>query len=162
MSSFRCLAIAMLLLAHSATAQLRVGLSGGLVFSEADQSRLYNTRASSTTTFIWGGLFDCSVTRGLSIVFEPSYVEKGTFARPIEIQGYIPKVSFEQTYLELPVLLKYSFGGTIKPHIVIGPTAGVNLSSTVRAEVSGPRLSRLEVESDVAALVRDFEYSLEF
>jgi hypothetical protein len=162
MSSFRFLAIAMLLFAHTAAAQLHVGLSGGLVFSEADQSRLYNTRASSTTTFFWGGLLDYSVTRGFSIVFEPSYVEKGTFARPIAIQGYVPKVSFDQTYLELPVLLKYSFGGTIRPHIVLGSTVGVNLSSKVRAEVSGPGLGRLEVESDVAGLVRDFEYSLEF
>ena len=162
MSSFRFLAIAMLLLAHTATSQLRVGLSGGLVFSEADQSRFYNTRASSTTTFFWGGLLDCSVTRGLSVVIEPSYVEKGTFARPVEIQGIVPKISFEQTCLELPVLLKYSFGGTVSPHIVLGSTVGFNLSSKLRAEVSTSALSRLEFEADAARLVRDVEYSLEF
>ena len=162
MSSFRFLAVAILLIAHTAAAQLRVGFSGGLVFSEADQSRLYNTRASSTTTFFWGGLLDCPVTQGLSVVFEPSYVEKGTFARPIDILGYVPKVTFEQTYLEFPVLLKYSFGSGVRPHIIFGTAVGFNLSSKVRAEVRGPALSRLEVESDVAGLVRDFEYSLEF
>lgn len=162
MGSFRFLAIAMLLFAHTAASQVRVGLSGGLVFSDADESRLYNTRPSSTTKYSWGGLLDYSATPGLSIVFEPSYVEKGTFARPIEIQGYVPKVSFEQTYLELPVLLKYSFGRDIRPFIVIGSAVGVNLTSTVRAEVSGPRISRLELETDAASLVRDFEYSLEF
>lgn len=162
MSSFRFLAIAMLLLAHTAASQVRVGLSGGLVFSEADQSRIYNTRAASTTTFFWGGLLDFSVTRGLSFVLEPSYVEKGTFTRPIEILEYDPKLSFDQTYLELPVLLKYSLGGDVKPHIILGATVGYNLSSKMRVEVKGPALSRLEVESDVADLVRDVEYSLEF
>lgn len=162
MSSFRLLAIAMFLFTSTAASQLRVGLSGGLVFSDADQSRLTNTRPSSTTKYFWGGLLDCSVTPGLSIVFEPSYVEKGTFVRPIEVQGYVPKVSFEQTYLELPVLLKYSFGRGIRPYIIIGSAVAANLTSTVRAEVSGPRLSRLEIEADAANLVRDVEYSLEF
>jgi opacity protein-like surface antigen len=162
MKSLKCFAIAMLLLAPAATAQLRVGLSGGLVLSEADQSRLFNTKASSTTKFIWGGLLDFSVTRGLSVVVEPSYVEKGTFARPIDIQGYVPKLSFDQSYLEFPVLLKYSFGSGIRPYIVIGSTVGVNLSSKLRAEIQGPRMARLEIEGDVANLVRDFEYSLEF
>ena len=162
MNSFKCLAIAMLLFAHTATAQMRVGLSGGLVFSEADQSGLYNSKASSTRKFFWGGILDCSVTTGLSVVFEPSYVEKGTFARPIDIQGYVPKLSFEQSYFEFPVLLKYSFGSSFRPHIVIGSTVGVNLSSKWRAEVRGPRIGRLEIETDAADLVRDFEYSLEF
>lgn len=162
MSSFKFLAIAVLFLAHTMAAQVRVGLSGGLVFSEAEQRSLLNTRLSSTTTFFWGGLVDYSVTKGLSVVFEPSYVEKGTFARPGEVQGYIPKLSFDQTYLELPVLLKYSFGGDIRPHIVIGSSVGYNLTSKVRAEVRGPALSRLEVEADVADLVRDFECALEF
>jgi len=162
MNSFKCFAIAMLLLDHTATAQMRVGLSGGLVFSQADQTSLYNTKASSTTKFFWGGLLDYSVTRGLSMVFEPSYVEKGTFAQPVDIQGYVPKLSFEQSYFEFPVLLKYSFGSEIRPHIIIGSTVGVNLSSKLRAEVRGPRIGRLEIETDAADLIRDFDYSLEF
>lgn len=162
MNSFKCFATAMLLLVHTATAQMRVGLSGGLVFSQADQTSLYNTKASSTTKFFWGGLLDYSVTRGLAVVFEPSYVEKGTFAQPIDIQGYVPKLSFEQSYFELPVLLKYSFGSDFRPHIVIGSTVGVILSSKLRAEVRGPRIGRLEIEADATDLVRDFEYSLEF
>jgi hypothetical protein len=89
-------------------------------------------------------------------------VEKGTFARPIEFRGYVPKVSFKQSYLEFPVLLKYSFGGTVRPHIVLGSSLGISLSSKVLAEVTGPGISRLEVEADVANLVRDYEYSLEF
>ena len=162
MNSFKCLTIAMFLLAHAASAQLRVGLSGGLVFSEADQSSLYSSKASSTMKYFWGGLLDYSVARGLSVVFEPSYVEKGTFARPIDIQGYVPKLSFDQSYFELPLLLKYSFGTGVRPHIIIGSTVGVNLSAKLRAEVQGPRIGRLEVETDAADLVRDFEYSLEF
>ena len=162
MSSVRVLAVALLLIAQTAAAQLRVGLSGGVIFSEAEQSRLYNTRAGSTTTYFWGGLLDYSFTRGLSIVVEPSYVEKGTFARPFEIMGYVPKVSFKQSYLEFPVLLKYSFGGIVRPHIVLGSSLGLSLSSKVLAEVSGPGLGRLEVEADVANLVRDYEYSVEF
>ena len=162
MKSFKSLAIALVLFASGATAQMRVGLSGGLVISEADQSSLFNTKASSTTKFFWGGILECPVSRGLSVVIEPSYVEKGTFAQPIEIQGYVPKLSFDQSYFELPVLLKYSFGGAIRPHIVIGSTVGVNLSSKIRGEVHGPAMARVEIEADAANLVRDFEYLLEF
>jgi opacity protein-like surface antigen len=146
----------------TATAQVRVGFSGGILLSGAEQIRFYNSKAYSTTTYFWSGIIDCSITEGLSVMLTPSYAEKGTYALPVEVQGYVPKLSFRQTYVEFPLLLKYSFGSTIRPHLVVGTTVGVNLSSRVAAEVHGPALTRIELEADAASLVRDFEYSLEF
>lgn len=162
MKSFNYVAIAAFLLTHTATSQLRVGFAGGFVFSEADQRRLYNTKAFSATKHLWGGILEYAVTKRISVMFEPSYVEKGTFARPVEYEGYVPKLSFDQSYLEFPLLLKYSFGSDIRPHIVIGSTLGFILSSDIRAELRGPGVGRLELETDADNLVRDFEYSLEF
>lgn len=43
-------------------------------------------------------------------------------------------VSTTQNYLEVPVLLKYSFGAIVVPSIYVGPSFGMLMSATAKAE----------------------------
>ena len=156
------IASAIFLCASISPAQTHIGLAAGLNFSKADQSNFYYTRASSSTGYALGGIIDCPVTKNLSFLIEPAYVEKGSSSQAFTILGNSPGLSFDLSYLEIPVLLKYSVGKDLRPYIVLGPSIGINLSSTVGAKISGPWFGELEVTADGGNIVRDIECSLEF
>ena len=162
MKTFR-LSIALLFsfaVADSQT-QMRLGLAGGMNFSKADQINFYNSQAHSTTGFAFGGIVDCPISERVSLLIEPTYTEKGTYAQPQDLQGDIPKLSFDLTYLEVPVLLKYSMGKELQPYIVFGPSFGVNLSSDAGVQINGPWFGDLEVVANGGNMVNDVEFSME-
>jgi hypothetical protein len=151
-----------LFLVQLSTAQVRVGLVGGLNFSEADQSSFYYSRASSTMGYAIGGVLDYPLTKNLSLLIEPTYSEKGTSAQPISCQDNVSKVSFDLSYLEVPLLLKYSVGKDLRPYLLLGSTLGFNLSSNLGAEIRGPWFGQLEIETSAGSFVRELECSVEF
>jgi hypothetical protein len=155
-------ATAVLLFVQLSIAQVRVGLTGGLNISQADQSSFYYSRASSTTGIVIGGVLDCPITKNLSLLVEPTYSEKGTTAQPVLYQDDVSKVNFDLSYFEVPLLLKYSVGKDIRPYLLVGTTFGFNLSSNVGAEVRGPWFGQLEIETGAGNAVRDLECSVEF
>ena len=154
--------LAILLLVSPTPAQVQIGLTGGVNFSGADQNNFYYSRAISTTGYAFGGVLDCPVTEHLSFLIEPSYVEKGTYAQPFSYRGTVPRLSFDLSYLQLPLLLKYSVGKDLKPYLLLGPSLGFNLSSDVGAEISGPWFGQLEVMANAGSVMRDVECSVEF
>ena len=162
MKSIGSCVAAILLLVDVSQAQVHIGLSGGVNFSGADQSSFYYSRAFSTTGYDIGGILDCPITEHLSFLIEPTYVEKGTYAQPISFRGNVPKLSFDLSYFQMPVLLKFSAGKDLKPYLLLGPSLGINLSSNVGAEISGPWFGQLEVMASAGNMVRDVECSIEF
>ena len=152
---------AILLMSQSSTAQVRVGILGGLHVSGAEQTRFYNARASSSTKYAFGCVVEYAFARNLSLLAEPTYLEKGTSAQPISLEGTVPKIYFELSYIEFPLLLKYSIGHDLRPHVVIGPIVVINLSSRLRGELRSPGLGQLEIETNARDIVNNFEYSLE-
>ena len=162
MKSIGSSVVAILLLVDLSPAQVQIGLAGGVNFSGADQSNFYYSRAFSSTGYAFGGILDCPITEHLSFLIEPTYVEKGTYAQPVSYRGNVPTLSFDLSYLQIPVLLKYSVGKDLKPYLLLGPSLGFNLSSDVGAEISGPWFGQLEVTADAGNMVRDVEYSVEF
>ena len=153
---------AFLLLVQSSPAQVRVGFTGGVHFWEGEQSNFYDSRVSSGTGYAVGGILDCPLIKRFSFLIEPTYVRRGTSAQPSGPQSYVSRLSFDLSYLELPILLKYSVGKNLRPFLVLGPTFGFNLSSRVGAEIRGPWFGDLEVEADAGNATRTFECSIEF
>ena len=45
--------------------------------------------------------------------------------------------TFKSSFIEVPVLLKTEFGNTVRPYLLIGPTIGFLLNSSIEAEVLG-------------------------
>jgi len=162
MRSLGAVVAAVLLIVEIATGQARIGLAGGVNISGAEQSNFYYSRAYSTIGYVIGGIVDWPVSQNLSLLVEPTYVEKGTYAQPFSYAGIVPKVSFDLSYLELPVLLKYSVGKDLKPYLLAGPSFGINLSSSVGAQVKGPWFGQLEVMANASSVVKNVECSLEF
>jgi opacity protein-like surface antigen len=161
MKTIGLLTAAVLLLPHGSPAQMRIGLTGGLHFSEAEQTRFYNARASSSTKYALAGILEYSFSRNLSLLVEPTYLEKGTSAEPLSFGGAAARLSLDLSYLEVPLLVKYSVGGHLRPYVFMGPAVGINLSSRLRADVRAFGLGQLEVETSARDIVRDFEYSLQ-
>ncbi len=153
--------VAVLLVAHSSQAQVSIGLLGGLHFSQADQSRFYNANAAFRTNYALGGLVEYAFTENLSLLAEPTYLEKGTSAQPIALQGMAPRIHFDLSYVEFPLFLKYSVGHELRPYILFGPAVGINLSSRLRGELAVPGLGQLEIEASADGIVKEVEYSLE-
>lgn len=162
MKTFGLFVAAILLLVHISPAQIRIGLAGGVNFSGADQRNFYGSQASSTTGYAIGGILDYPITKKFSLLIEPTYVEKGTYAQPGDYRDIVPRVYFDLSYLELPVLLKYSVGNDLRPYLVLGPSLGFNLSSDVGADISGPWFGQLEVMAGAGSMVRDLECSVQF
>lgn len=161
MKALQVSTMALLLLVQSSSAQVRLGLTAGMNFSQADQSNFYYTKASSTTGVALGALLDCPITKHVSLLVEPTYVEKGTSAQPMDFTGVVPKVTFNLSYLELPLLVKYSVGNDLRPYLMFGPSLGINLSSSVGAQISGPWFGELDVVAGNRGMVRDIECSVE-
>lgn len=64
-----------------------------------------------------GAVINYNLNEHVAVSSEPMYLQKG--AEEIKL-----------TYLELPMMLKYTFGtGKIKPYFMAGPTFGVNLGA---------------------------------
>jgi len=161
MKSVKFLVVAISLTIQTVAGQARLGLVGGLHFSEADQVRFFDAGASQSMKYVLGGIFDYTLTRNLTLLAMPTYSEKGTSALLMSSDGMGGRLYFDLCYLELPLLLKYSIGNDLRPHVVIGPTIGINLSSRLRAELRDPKLGQLQIETSAREIVRDLEYSVE-
>jgi opacity protein-like surface antigen len=151
-----------LLLLEISPAQVQLGIAGGLNYSQAQQSNFFFSEAHSTTGWTISGILDYAITQNVSLRIEPTYVENGTYAQPVSYKGIVPKLSFDLSYLELPLMLKYSVGKDLRPYLVFGPSLGFNLSSNVGAEISGPWFGQLEVMAGAGNIVRSLECSLQF
>jgi hypothetical protein len=83
--------------------------------------------------FAGGVFFTMPLAKGLSLVPELVYVQKGT---KWEEDGASLKVNFD--YIELPILLSYQFPmeGNFKPKLFAGPTLGLLVSSKMTYEES--------------------------
>lgn len=135
-------------------AQLNIGLMGGMNFSYAKQNQFYFADAKSETKLALGGVIDYQFTKNFSVRLEPLYVEKGTYGRPLDTEGISPKISLDLSYVEIPILFKYSVGDVVQPYMFVGPTIGINTGSDLVLDAMG-----FNVAIDADDIVKDIEYS---
>jgi len=120
------------IVAVPASAQVSVGAFAGISHFSVDQEvEVDGVELSNKTGLAVGGIVNFALTEMVGLQFEPMFLHKGSTA---DVTGF-GQVDVTASYLELPVLLTYSFGtGSIRPYLMVGPTVGYLLSAKQEAE----------------------------
>lgn len=140
---------------NSSNAQVKVGLLGGMNISDAKQDQFFFTYSKIKTKLMFGAVADIPVANNFSIRLEPLYIEKGTESGQIKIEGFSAKASFELSYFEVPILLTFTTGNTLKPFVFVGPTIGFNTASDVSLDAG-----IFELAVDAENISEEIEYSI--
>jgi hypothetical protein len=124
-------------------AQVQLGLQAGANFSDVSMHPSQTGVETGTRTgFLFGGVLFYSFSPILGLQVEPAYVQKGATSDisttvAVDISGTVVEypAKIEATlaadYLDIPVLLKASFGdGPVKPYLVAGATIAFLLGDT--------------------------------
>ena len=119
--------LAALLFMTNGIAQVQLGIQAGANFGDVTMDPTQEgVETSMKTGFLFGGVLFYSFSPMWGLLIEPAYVQKGAKAdQSVTEEGFTIKV--EQTlsadYLDIPVLLKASFGdGPVKPYLLAGAT----------------------------------------
>jgi hypothetical protein len=85
-----------------------------------------------------GGFVQFSIGKVIAIQPELLYTMKGASVKE-EVLGETLKVSFNLTYLEVPVLVKFMIPtpGGVKPSLFVGPAVAIKLSANMKMEYAG-------------------------
>jgi hypothetical protein len=125
----------LMFLAVTASAQVDVGIIGGLNFSDIKGEGTSEREISGHTVFGVGVLFDLGLMNHLSLCMEPMVIEKSAIGEEIDVNN--PAIDLKLLFVELPIFIKYSFGKIVKPYFIAGPTLGYLLSSEMSTEMGG-------------------------
>lgn len=121
-----------LLFSISAGAQKRIGLIGGLNFSDMTSSD--DIDFESKTAFGFGCLIDLKLSEKFNLQVEPMYLKKSVNKPEMEND---PAGRIRYAYLELPVFLKAEFGENVKPYVLFGPIISYLLSGKMEIDALG-------------------------
>jgi hypothetical protein len=117
-------------------AQIGLGIKGGVNFANVSGTDA-PPNAKTLTGFAAGGYLEISLPLLFTIQPEILYSQKGT-TYDQSIFGTNVKVTAKLNYLEIPVLVKYSFPvPVVKPSLYAGPAMGILLSAKAKAEAAG-------------------------
>ena len=139
----------------SLSAQVRMGIIGGMNFADATQKNLGVSDLAYKSTYGIGGIVEVNLHKGLSLYLEPMYIEKG-----VNVELFLPispVLKLNLSYFEIPIFLKYEVGNKFSPYILAGSTIGFNLSSSIEAELLG-----IELMTDTEALTEEIDVGLSF
>ncbi len=131
------LVFSIIILSQTLAAQHRIGVIGGLNIAdlritEPDDGSV--EESSRDNKFGIGGLFALDIGQQFYLQIQPTYLVKGGTAVP---DPGDPEFRFTANYLEIPLLIQKTFGTTVKPYVLGGPTLGFLLSNEVDAELNG-------------------------
>jgi hypothetical protein len=129
------LALGVLLAAYS-FAQVGLGIKGGLNLANVGGTDA-PPGAKTLTGFAAGGYLEISLPLLFTIQPEILYSQKGT-TYDESMFGTNFTVTAKLNYLEIPVLVKYSFPvPVVKPSLYVGPAMGILLSAKAKVEAAG-------------------------
>ena len=123
---------AALLIAMPASAQVNLGVIGGLNLANinTDPDPPSGVDLNSRTGFGVGGVLSFGLGETFALQLEPMYLQKGATAKEAGEEDKL-----EAAYIEVPVMIKFPFGsGDTKPYVMAGPTVGWLLSAEVDGE----------------------------
>ncbi len=131
-----------------------VGLITGLNYSDMDMVTMrIDHPVDSRSSFGVGGIIGLRLNNNISFQVEPMYLQKGGVANILEDQNLNMNMKF--TSIEVPLLLKVSFGQMIQPYIITGPTFSIITSA--EGELS---VGTFSFDTDIANITTDFEVGL--
>jgi hypothetical protein len=132
-----------------------LGVKGGITratYSGDDYDYAFSTGG------VFGGYMVIKLVNDLSMQSEVLYIAKGSVINYREPEyNYLVKYTDKLSYLEIPVLLKYTVvtKGNIQPHFFAGPA----ISILMNARETG-RVSYAHASFDIKDDVNTFDYSL--
>ena len=109
--------------------QTNFGVIGGVNIAD------FKADTDITSRVLWGaGVFaDFNLGNNFSFRTEPMYLKKGGIQ---EQSDENPKLTVNQSFLEIPIFLKYSLGDETKYYFIAGPSMGILLTSDLEAYVN--------------------------
>lgn len=156
LSVFLVILLALCML-QPATAQMRLGVTGGLNLANLSVDPDEGVDISNRTAIGFGGILDFTLSESVMLHLEPMYLQKGAKA---EEEGVSLEVKL--AYLEVPAMLKFAFGTSdTKPYFMVGPTIGFNMSSKI--SVSGTfEGNSISLDQDVKDETKSIDFGLAF
>ena len=122
-------ALCALFIPLTAYPQVQVGLVGGVNVGTLTMEDPDVVDISSRTRFSLGVVVEVALRRGFSLRAEPTFLRKGAVTTVSE-DGVTGKNEFLISYLEVPLLLSYTFGaGPVRPYLTAGPSIGLFLDA---------------------------------
>jgi len=132
-------------------AQFNVGIVGGINIASFE---VEDEEEEITSRTLWniGAVAEYKINNMFSIKTEPMYLKKGGIS---EETNNNPKLIFDQSFLEIPIMLKFSIGKQNNVFLITGPTIGIMLKSDLEAEVDG-----IVFTADLKDVTETFDFGL--
>jgi hypothetical protein len=137
-----------------------LGIIGGINFADMDFPNNQGSDAQEVTTlpgFASGVVFDIRLSEKFYAHIEPMYLQKGGKIEEGTDPANQPEGQINISSIEIPLLIKYTFGDRIKPYLVVGPTVGYNLKSEIEFDLTG-----LIFKGDLDEVTESFDFGLTF
>lgn len=131
-------------------AQTKFGFTGGLNISDLKVPNI--KEINSESSFGTGLFFEHFISEKFSIVTEPAYIQKN--ATVVQF-GSDPNIGTKLSFIDIPVMLKYSIGETIRPYLLCGASAAINLTSEFNTSLAG-----LNFSLDAGEITEDIEFNI--
>lgn len=134
--------------------ELSFGLKCGVNVSNLSQD--YTDYASDTdvkTGLVTGIYADISILSSLEVQPEILFSQKGWVE-----SGNDFKCNYRINYLELPLLVKISFGDIVRPYLVVGPYFSYRLGTSYYKEI----VNNLPISGDLDDVIKKTDVGLSF
>lgn len=145
--------ILMFLFLLNTNAQFRVGIVGGINNSDYKVESLDGglegkVRPSGGITFDYNIQDNFQVNA--KVLYNNIFATGGANQEDTDLE-------FEAKFLELPITLKYEFGSTLKPYLLMGINFAYSLDADVKFNINN-----VDFEGDFSNQVKDFTYGILF
>lgn len=160
MRKYVTLAVALSGLVGSVQAQSHIGVVGGLVSSNFSVSEGSVSGQKSRTGFAAGVSVTSPISKGFDFAPELLYVQKGITANA----GSGINAAFKLSYIEVPVLFRYSFSSTgdAQPYFLAGPEIAMKASCDISATSGSSSASQACKDVDPADEPKSVDYGVLF
>ena len=147
-----------LLFLTNGVAQVQLGLQAGANFANVTLDPEMDFEIGTRTGLLFGGILFYSFSPVLGLQVEPAYVQKGASIEQTEIEeGNTIKIeaTLAADYIDIPVLLKASFGdGPVKPYVLAGASVAFLLGDAM-LEIDKATLNGDDVTSQIPSDERE-------
>jgi hypothetical protein len=122
---------------------IHIGIVGGANFTNLDLDILemgddISLDMNGSTSIGIGAAADLPLYRNLHLRLEPMYLKRGGGLQS-DIPFELPNIglSYESSFIEVPVMFRAEFGKSLRPYVLAGPTVGFLLDSHITVEFLG-------------------------
>ena len=136
-----------------------IGILGGMNLATANRPNQSSDDQRESSLIVYGGgmTLDVQILENIFARIEPMYLQKGSTIEEGTDAVNQPGGKVKLSSIEIPILIRYSFGNRIKPYLIAGPYIGYNLKSEIEFETMG-----LKFKGDMKEVTETFDFGLTF